>query len=46
MHYRRELAEKAKKAADKKATLGPDVNLDEFEKAEVPHDSLTQLPYP
>ena len=41
MHYRRELAEKAKKAADKKATLGPDVNLDEFEKAEVPHDSLT-----
>jgi len=41
MHYRVELVERAKKAIDKRAPLGPDVNLDEFEKAEVPHKELT-----
>lgn len=41
MHYRGELLEKAKKAINKKAPLGSDVNLDEFEKAEVSHKELT-----
>ena len=41
MHYRGELAEKAKKAIGKRAPIGPDVNLDEFEKAGVPHQDLT-----
>ncbi len=41
MHHRGELVEKAKKALDKKAALGSDVNLDEFEKAEVPHAELS-----
>lgn len=41
MHYREHLLEKAKKAINKKAVLGPDVNLDEFEKDQVEHKELT-----
>jgi Fe-S cluster assembly scaffold protein SufB len=35
-----ELREKASKAADKKAAIGPDINLDEFDTAPVPHSYL------
>lgn len=41
MYDRQELIERAKKAADKKAPLGPDVNLDEFYSSEVPHKALS-----
>ncbi|MBW2021423.1 MAG: SufD family Fe-S cluster assembly protein [Deltaproteobacteria bacterium] len=41
MHYRAELLEKAKRAINKKAALGPDVDLQEFEKAGVAHKELT-----
>lgn len=40
MHYRDELIEKATKAKDKRAALGPDINLDDFEKAQEPHKYL------
>jgi len=35
-----ELKERATKASGKKALIGPDINLDEFEKASVPHKYL------
>jgi len=37
MHFRDELREKAEKARDKKAPLGPDVDLKMFDSAPVPH---------
>ena len=40
MYGRDELREKASKAIDKKAAIGPDINLDEFEAAPVPHSYL------
>jgi Fe-S cluster assembly scaffold protein SufB len=40
MHRINELREKAEKARTKKAAIGPDVNLDEFETAPVPHRYL------
>jgi len=40
MYNREELREKAKKAVDKLGAIGPDINLDEFEKAPVPHQYL------
>lgn len=49
MHYQNELKERAEKAADKRAAIGPDVNLGEFETSAVPHeylsdDQLRELP--
>jgi len=41
MHYGRELVERAKKALNKKAALGPDVDLNEFEKTPVDHKELS-----
>jgi uncharacterized protein len=40
MHRIDELKERAEKASEKKALIGPDINLDEFEKAPVPHKYL------
>jgi Fe-S cluster assembly scaffold protein SufB len=40
MYSATELREKANQAKGKKAALGPDINLDEFEKAPVAHDYL------
>jgi Fe-S cluster assembly scaffold protein SufB len=40
VHARDELKERAAKAKDKKALLGPDIDLNEFEKAPVPHKYL------
>lgn len=40
MHERDELKERAVKAINKKAALGPDINLGEFEKAPVSHKYL------
>jgi Fe-S cluster assembly scaffold protein SufB len=40
MYDRTTLKEKADKARDKKATLGPDIDLDEFDDAPVPHAYL------
>ena len=40
MHERDQLREKAKSAVNKKALIGPDVNLDEFDDAAVPHSYL------
>jgi len=40
MYTREELKEKAKKARDKKGAIGPDINLDEFDQAPVPHSYL------
>ena len=40
MHRIDELKERAAKASEKKALIGPDINLDEFEKAPVPHKYL------
>lgn len=40
MHFRDELKEKAKLAIDKKATLGPDLDLNQFDDAPVPHSYL------
>jgi Fe-S cluster assembly scaffold protein SufB len=40
MYDRTQLREKADKARDKKATLGPDIDLDEFDDAPVPHAYL------
>ncbi|NQU14966.1 MAG: SufD family Fe-S cluster assembly protein, partial [Desulfobacteraceae bacterium] len=49
MHGIDEFKERAFKAKNKKAPLGPDIDLDEFEKAPVPHqymadDDLCALP--
>lgn len=41
MYNRDELKEKAVKALGKKAALGPDFNLDEFDKASVDHEYLS-----
>jgi len=43
MHERDKLKEKAAKALDKKAALGPDINLDEFEKAPAPNEYLANV---
>jgi Fe-S cluster assembly scaffold protein SufB len=45
MYNRQELKERAGKAANKQASIGPDVDLGQFEKAPVPHAYLsdTQL---
>jgi len=40
MYGRDELREKASKAINKKAVIGPDINLDEFKSAPVPHSYL------
>lgn len=40
MYDREQLRQKAEQAAEKKAALGPDINLDAFEKAPVPHAYL------
>jgi Fe-S cluster assembly scaffold protein SufB len=40
MYDRMQLKEKAEKAKDKKAAIGPDINLDEFDDAPVPHAYL------
>ena len=37
MHFRDELREKAAQAVHKKAVIGPDINLEEFDTAPVPH---------
>lgn len=42
MYNREQLKEKAKKAKDKKGTIGPDINLDEFDQAPVPHSYLAE----
>ncbi|MBN1105876.1 MAG: SufD family Fe-S cluster assembly protein [Deltaproteobacteria bacterium] len=49
MYSVKELREKAEKAADKKATIGRDIDLSQFESAPVPHaymadEDLCQLP--
>lgn len=41
MHYRDELKLKAEQAASKKGTIGPDVNLGDFDESSVPHDYLS-----
>ena len=40
MYDRMQLKEKAEKARDKKAAIGPDINLDEFDDAPVQHAYL------
>ncbi len=40
MYDRDDLRESATKAVDKKAAIGPDINLDEFDDAPVPHSYL------
>jgi Fe-S cluster assembly scaffold protein SufB len=40
MYNRDQLREKAEKASDKKGTIGPDINLDEFDDAPVQHAYL------
>jgi len=40
MYNREQLKEKAKNAKDKKGAIGPDINLDEFDQAPVPHSYL------
>ncbi|MFH1481727.1 MAG: SufD family Fe-S cluster assembly protein [Pseudomonadota bacterium] len=40
MYSRDELRERANKAVNKKAAIGPDINLDEFDKSPVPHQYL------
>src|SRR4030043_2244694 len=40
MYDRTQLKEKAENARDKKAAIGPDINLDEFDDAPVPHAYL------
>jgi len=41
MHVRDELKKKAAGAVGKQAAIGPDVNLDEFDKSPVPHQHLS-----
>ena len=40
MYNREQLREKANKAIDKKGAIGPDINLDEFDDAPVPHSYM------
>ena len=40
MYNREQLVEKAHRAIDKKAAIGPDINLQEFDEASVPHSYL------
>lgn len=40
MYNREELVEKAKKAVGKQGAIGPDIDLNQFEKAPVPHQYL------
>jgi len=40
MYDRKQLKKKAEKARDKKAAIGPDIDLDEFDDAPVPHSYL------
>ncbi|MBW1707620.1 MAG: SufD family Fe-S cluster assembly protein [Deltaproteobacteria bacterium] len=40
MYNREQLKERANKAIDKKGAIGPDVNLDEFDDAPVPHSYM------
>ena len=42
MYSKDQLKEKAKKAKDKKGAIGPDINLDEFDQAPVPHSYLAE----
>jgi len=42
MYNKDQLKEKAKKAKDKKGAIGPDINLDEFDQAPVPHSYLAE----
>ncbi|MGD8385743.1 MAG: SufD family Fe-S cluster assembly protein [Desulfobacteraceae bacterium] len=42
MHRRDQLKEKAEKAKDKVAAIGPDIDLKEFDPAPVPHDYLAE----
>jgi len=42
MYNKDQLKEKAKKAKDKKGAIGPDINLNEFDKAPVPHSYLAE----
>jgi len=42
MYTKDQLREKAKKAKDKKGAIGPDINLDEFDQAPVPHSYLAE----
>jgi Fe-S cluster assembly scaffold protein SufB len=42
MYNKDKLKEKAKKAKDKKGAIGPDINLDEFDQAPVPHSYLAE----
>jgi len=42
MHRRDQLKEKAEKARDKVAAIGPDIDLKEFDPAPVPHDYLAE----
>ncbi|MGA7878379.1 MAG: SufD family Fe-S cluster assembly protein, partial [Desulfoferrobacter sp.] len=49
MYDREQLKEKAKKAVSKAAAIGPDINLDEFQKSPVDHkylddDEMRSLP--
>ena len=40
MYNRNRLKEKADRAKDKQGAIGPDINLDEFDEAPVPHSYL------
>ena len=42
MYNKDQLKKKAKKAKDKKGAIGPDINLDEFDQAPVPHSYLAE----
>jgi len=42
MYNKDQLKEKAKKAKDKKGAIGPDINLDQFDQAPVPHSYLAE----
>ncbi|MBN1848746.1 MAG: SufD family Fe-S cluster assembly protein [Deltaproteobacteria bacterium] len=51
MYNREQLRERAEKAINKKGAIGPDINLDDFDDAAVPHsyladEDLCQLPEP
>jgi len=40
MHFRDEIEERAKQAVDKEAAIGPDLDLDQFDDAPVPHSYM------
>ncbi|HBF43059.1 MAG TPA: hypothetical protein DDW42_05410 [Desulfobacteraceae bacterium] len=42
MYNREQLRESAKSAKDKKGAIGPDINLDEFDDAPVPHSYMAE----